>query len=115
MQFPPSQSISASLGSGHSLRSGSGSNQLELLSIEYSTREQTPPLATSKPVQAKKAKGKAKTAEKGKKTGKKKKNQVPAPYDSPAMSTRSKTTPQKHSPASHTRSKRKLPLPDLNA
>ncbi|CAN6325678.1 unnamed protein product [Urochloa humidicola] len=115
MQFPPSQSISASLGSGHSLRSGSGSNQLELLSIEYPTREQTPPLATSKSIQEKKAEGKAKTTEKGKKTAKKNKNQVPAPHGSPAMSTRSKTTPQKNSPASHTRSKRKLPLPDLNA
>ncbi|CAN6351982.1 unnamed protein product [Urochloa humidicola] len=110
MQFPPSQSASTSLGSGHSLRSGSGSNQLEQLSIEYlmlPTSENTPAPATSKPPKEKKAKGKTKAA------GKKKK-QVAAPHDSPAMGTRSKTTPQKHSPPAHTRSKRKLALPDLN-
>jgi hypothetical protein len=72
------------------------------------TRESTPPPATSKPRKDKKAKGKAKTA------GKNKKKQVLVPHDSPAMGTRSKTTPHKHSPASHTISKRKLPLPDLN-
>ncbi|CAN6163845.1 unnamed protein product [Urochloa humidicola] len=116
MQFPPSQSTSASLGSGHSLRSGSGSSQLEQLSIEYPmlpTSENTPSPATSKPPTEKKAKGKTKAATKKKSTSKKKK-QVAVPPDSPAMGTRSKATPQKHSPAAHTRSKRKLPLPDLN-
>ncbi|CAL4888506.1 unnamed protein product [Urochloa decumbens] len=116
MQFPPSQSASASLGSGHSLRSGSGSNQPEQLSIEYlmlPTSENPTPPATSKPPREKKAKGKTKAAAK-KSTTKKKKKQVAAPHDSPAMGTRSKTTPQKHSPAAHTRSKRKLALPDLN-
>ncbi|PAN51312.1 hypothetical protein PAHAL_9G584800 [Panicum hallii] len=51
MQFPP--------------RSGSGSNQLEQLSIEYPilpTRESTPPPATSKPRKEKKTKRKAKIA-----------------------------------------------------
>ncbi|KAG2600544.1 hypothetical protein PVAP13_5KG526114, partial [Panicum virgatum] len=97
MHFPP--------------RSGSGSNQPEPLSIEYPTLlacETTPPRAISKPTRKKAAKGKAKAA------GKKKKKEVFVPYDSPAMGTRSKTTPQKDSPASQTRSKRKLPLPDLN-
>jgi hypothetical protein len=90
-------------------RFGTGSNQLEILSIEYpmpSTRETTPPPTTSKATKEKKAKGKAKAASK-----KKKKKEVSVPHDSPAMGTRSRT-PQKHSPASHTRSKRKLP--DLN-
>ena len=71
------------------------------------THESTPPAAILKPTKEKKAKGKAATK-------KKKKNQVPVPHDSPAMGTRSKTTPHKDSPASHTRSKRKLSLPDLN-
>ncbi|CAO2165015.1 unnamed protein product [Urochloa humidicola] len=117
MQFPPSQSASTSLGSGHSLRSGSGSNQLEQLSIEYPmlpTSENTPPHATSKLPTEKKAKGKTKAAAKKKSTSKNKKKQVVVPHDSPVMGTRSKTTPQKHSPAAHTRSKRKLALPDLN-
>ncbi|CAN6183081.1 unnamed protein product [Urochloa humidicola] len=117
MQFPLSQSASTSLGSGHSLRSGSGSNQLEQLSIEYPmlpTSENTPPPATSKLPTEKKAKGKTKAATKKKSKSKNKKKQVVVPHDSPAMSTRSKTTPQKHSPAAHIRSKRKLALPDLN-
>jgi hypothetical protein len=91
-------------------RSGSGSNQLEPLSIKYlmiPTCEITPPPAISKSTREKIAKGKAKTA------GKKKKKEVSVPPDSPAMGTRSKT-PQKDSPTSDTRSKRKLPLPDLN-
>jgi len=95
----------------NSCRSASGSNQPEPLSIEYSTLlacETTPPRAISKPTRKKAAKGKAKEA------GKNKKKEVSVPYDSPAMGTRSKTTPQKDSPASQTRSKRKLPLPDLN-
>jgi len=102
-------------------RSGSGSNQPEPLSMEYPALpacETTPPPAISKPTTKKAAKGKAKepkgkaqTAKgKAKTTGKKKK--VSVPHDSPAMGTRSKTTPQKD--ASQTRSKRKLPLPDLN-
>ncbi|CAM0152741.1 unnamed protein product [Urochloa decumbens] len=115
MQFPPpSQSASASLGSGHSIRSASGSNQLESLAIEYpvqASRETTPPPTTSKPTKLKNAKGKGKAAPKKKKKSSSKKSQVPVPHDSPAMGTRSKT-PQ--SPASHTRSKRKIPLPDLN-
>jgi hypothetical protein len=90
-------------------RSGSGSNQPELLPIEY-----RPPPPTSKPLGEKKAKGKAKPAGKEKSSPKKKKKQVAAPHDSPAMGTRSKTTPHKHSPAAHSRSKRKLSLPDLN-
>ncbi|XP_025816380.1 uncharacterized protein LOC112893329 isoform X2 [Panicum hallii] len=94
------QTTSVSLGSRNSLRSRSGSNQLELLPA----RETTPPPATSKP-REKKAKGKA--------AGKKNKKEISVPHDSPAMSTRSKT-PQQDSPASHTRSKRKLPLTDLN-
>ncbi|CAN6339137.1 unnamed protein product [Urochloa humidicola] len=112
MHFPPSQSASISLGSGHSLRSGSGSNQLEPLSIEYPmvAGETTPPLATTKSRKEKKAtKGTTKGAGK-----KKKKKQVLVPHDSPAMGTRSKT-PQKNSPSSHTRSKRKLSLPDPNS
>ncbi|CAL4892309.1 unnamed protein product [Urochloa decumbens] len=110
--LPTGQSASATLEYGDSLRSGSGSNQLEFLSIVYpmlpATRENTPPPASSKPGKEKKAKGKAKT------TGKNKKKEVPVPHDSPAMGTRSKTTFHNHSPASHTRSKRKLSLPDLN-
>jgi hypothetical protein len=66
-----------------------------------------------KPPGEKKAKGKAKAAGK-KKSNPKKKKQGATPHDSPAMGTRSKTTPHKHSPAAHTRSKRKLSLPDLN-
>jgi hypothetical protein len=60
----------------------------------------------------KKAKGKVKAVEKkmNKALGKKKKK-VPVPPESLAMCIRSKT-PQRSSPASHTRSKRKLP--DLN-
>jgi hypothetical protein len=88
-------------------RFGTGSNQLETLSIEYpmpSTCEKTPPPTTSKATKEKKAKGKSKAASK-------KKKEVSVPHDSPAMGTRSRT-PQKHSPASHTRSKRKHP--DLN-
>ncbi|KAG2649860.1 hypothetical protein PVAP13_1NG134500 [Panicum virgatum] len=57
MQFRLSQSGSVTLGSGHSPRSGSGSNQLEQLSIEYpilTTRGSTPPPATSKPTKEKK-------------------------------------------------------------
>jgi hypothetical protein len=98
-------------------RSGSGSNQPELLSIEYPmlpTSENTPPPPIAKPPGEKKAKGKAKAAGKNNGSPKKKKKQVAVPHDSPAMGTRSKTTPHKHSPATHTRSKRKLPLPDLN-
>ena len=45
--------------------------------------------------------------------GKKKKKIILVPHDSPAIGTRIKT-PQKQSPTSHTRSQRKLPLPDLN-
>ena len=78
------------------------------------THESTPPPATSKPTKEKKAKGKAKIVGTEKTTGKLKKKQVLVPHDSPAMGTRSKTNPHKHSPASHTRSKRKLSLPDLN-
>ena len=91
-------------------RSGNGSNQLDPLAIKYpmlSTRETTPPPVTSKPTKEKKAKEKAKAV------GNKKKKIISVPSDSLAMGTRSKT-PQKQSPASHTRSKRKLPLPDLN-
>ena len=94
-------------------KSGSGSNQPEPLSMEYPTLpacETTTPPAISKPTTKKAAKGKAKAA--GKK--KKKKKEVSVPHDSPAMGTRSKTTPRKDSPASQTRSKRKLPLLDLN-
>ena len=94
----------------HMCRSGSGSNQLDPLAIEYpmlSARETTPPPATSKTTKGKKAKEKAKAA------GKKKKKIISVPHDSPAMGTRSKTS-QKQSPTSHTRSQRKLPLPDLN-
>ena len=54
-----------------------------------------------------------KAKEKAKAVGNKKKKIISVPSDSLAMGTRSKT-PQKQSPASHTRSKRKLPLPDLN-
>ena len=79
------------------------------------TRESTPPAAISKPTKEKKAKGKAKTEGKAKPATKKKKNnQVPVLHDSPAMGTRSKTTSHKDSPTSHTRSKRKISLPDLN-
>ena len=91
-------------------RSGNGSNQLDPLAIKYpmlSTRETTPPPVTSKPTKEKKAKEKAKA------TGKKKKKIILVPHDSPAIGTRIKT-PQKQSPTSHTRSQRKLPLPDLN-
>ncbi|CAN6324900.1 unnamed protein product [Urochloa humidicola] len=112
MHFPPSQSASISLGSGHSLRSGSGSSQLDPVSIEYpmiAAGETTPPPATTKSRKEKKVtKGTTKA------TGKKKKKQVLVPHDSPAMGTRSKT-PQKDSPSSHTRSKRKLSLLDLNS
>ena len=93
-------------------KSGSGSNQPEPLSMEYPTLpacETTTPPAISKPTTKKAAKGKAKAAGK-----KKKKKEVSVPHDSPAMGTRSKTTPRKDSPASQTRSKRKLPLPNLN-
>jgi hypothetical protein len=68
--------------------SGSVSNQPELLPIEY-----RPPPPTSKPPGEKKAKWKAKPAGKKKSNPKKKKKQVAAPHDSPAMGTRSKTTP----------------------
>jgi hypothetical protein len=98
-------------------RSGSGSNQPELLSIEYSIppiSENTPPPPIAKPPGEKKAKGRAKAAGKKSNPKKNKKKQVVAPHDSPAMGTRSKTTPHKHSPAAHTRNKRKLSLPDLN-
>ena len=106
-------------------RSGSGSNQPEPLSMEYPALpacETTPPPAISKPTTKKAAKGKAKepkgkaqTAKgKAKAARKKKKKKVSVPHDSSAMGTRSKTTPQKDSPASQTRSKRKVPLPDLN-
>jgi hypothetical protein len=81
-------------------RSGSGSNQLELLPAH----ETTPPPATTKP-REKKAKGKA--------AGKKNKKEISVPHDSLAVRTRSKI-PQQDNPASHTRSKRKLPLTDLN-
>ncbi|PVH64127.1 hypothetical protein PAHAL_2G194700 [Panicum hallii] len=80
--------------------SGSGSNQLELLPAH----ETTPPPATTKP-REKKAKGKA--------AGKKNKKEISVPHDSLAVRTRSKI-PQQDNPASHTRSKRKLPLTDLN-
>ena len=93
-------------------RSGSGSNQPEPLSMEYPTLpacETTTPPAISKPTTKKAAKGKAKAARK-----KKKKKKVSVPHDSLAMGTRSKTIPRKDSPASQTRSKRKLPLSDLN-
>ncbi|KAG2584478.1 hypothetical protein PVAP13_6KG308306 [Panicum virgatum] len=90
MHFPP--------------RSGSGSNQPEPLSMEYPALpacETTPPPAISKPTTKKAAKGKAKepkgkaqTAKgKAKAAGKKKKKKVSVPHDSPAMGTRSKTTP----------------------
>ncbi|WVZ79435.1 hypothetical protein U9M48_027013 [Paspalum notatum var. saurae] len=104
----------------NSLRSAHGSNQPELLSIEYpvlSLGQTTPPSATSIPTKEKKkatGKGKGKAAGKGKGKAKeqgKKKKKIPVLPDSPAMSTRSKT-PQRQSPAAHTRSKRKLP--DLN-
>ena len=101
----------------HMCRSGSGSNKIEQLCIEYPmlpTHESTPLAAILKPTKEKKAKEKAKTEGKAATKKKKKKNQVPVPHDSPAMGTRSKTTPHKDSPASHTRSKRKLSLPDLN-
>ena len=64
-------------------------------------------------LQKKNAKGKVKAVEKkkNKAAGKKKKKEVPVPPESPSMCTRSKT-PQRSSPAAHTRSKRKLP--DLN-
>ena len=78
------------------------------------THESTPLAAILKPTKDKKAKGKAKTEVKAATKKKKKKNQVPVLHDSPAMDTRSKTTPHKDSPASHTRSKRNLSLPDLN-
>ena len=77
------------------------------------TRESTPPPTTLKPTKEKKTKGKAKTVGRAQTTGKKMK-QVPVPHDSPAMGTRSKTTPHKDSPTSHTRSKRKISVPDLN-
>jgi hypothetical protein len=78
------------------------------------TRENTPPPLIAKPPGEKKAKGEAKAAGKKKSNPKKKKKQVAMPHDSPAMGTRSKTTPHKHSPAAHTRSKRKISLPDLD-
>jgi hypothetical protein len=71
-------------------KSGSGSNQLELLLAH----ETTPPPATSK-LREKKAKGKA--------AEKKNEKEVSVPHDSPAMSTGSKT-PQQDSPTSHSRS-----------
>ncbi|WVZ59243.1 hypothetical protein U9M48_009422 [Paspalum notatum var. saurae] len=119
MHFPPSQRASISMDS-NSLRSTHGSNQPELLSIEYpvlSLGQTTPPSATSIPTKEKKkatGKGKGKAAGKGKGKAKeqgKKKKKIPVLPDSPAMSTRSKT-PQRQSPAAHTRRKRKLP--DLN-
>ena len=85
-------------------KSGSGSNQPEPLSMEYPTLpacETTTPPAISKPTTKKAAKGKAKIAGK-----KKKKKEVSVPHDSPAMGTRSKTTPQKDSPASQTKQKK---------
>ena len=80
----------------HMCRSGSGSNQIEQLCIEYPmlpTHESTPPAAILKPTKEKKAKGKAKTEVKAATKKKKKKNQVPVLHDSPAMGTRSKTPP----------------------
>ncbi|PVH36263.1 hypothetical protein PAHAL_6G034900 [Panicum hallii] len=81
-------------------KSESGSNQLELLPA----RETTPLPTTSKP-REKKTRGKA--------AGKKNKKEVSLPHDNPAMSTRRKI-PQQDSCASHTKSKRKLSLADLN-
>ena len=72
-------------------RSESGSNQPEPPACET-----TPPPAISKPTTKKAAKGKAQTAKgKAKAVGKKKKKkkEVSVPHDSPAMCTRSKTTP----------------------
>ncbi|KAJ1263687.1 hypothetical protein BS78_09G205100 [Paspalum vaginatum] len=91
MHFPPSQCASTSKDS-NSLRSRRGSNQLDLLSIEYpmlSLGQTTPPPATSMPTKEKKkatgeGKGKAKAQ------GKKKKKEIPVLPNSPAMSTRSK-------------------------
>ena len=76
--------------------------------------ETTPPPAISKPTTKKAAKGKAKepkgnaqTAKgKAKAAGKKKKKEVSVLHDSPAMGTRSKTTPQKDSPVSQTKQKK---------
>ena len=96
----------------HMCRSGSGSNQIEQLCIEYPmlpTHESTPPAAILKPTKEKKAKEKAKTEGKAATKKKKKKNQVPVPHDSPAMGTRSKTTPHKDSSASHTKAKESFP------
>lgn len=89
-------------------RSGHGSNHPEALSVEYLVLSlgTTTTTTTSMPTKdKKKAKGKAKAQ------GKTRKNKVSVAPDSPAMSTRSRT-PQRQSPAAHTRSKRKLP--DLN-
>jgi hypothetical protein len=88
-------------------RSGHGSNHPEAPSIEYPVLSLgTTTTTTSMPTKdKKKAKGKAKAQ------GKTRKNKVSVAPDSPAMSTRSRT-PQRQSPAAHTRSKRKLP--DLN-
>jgi hypothetical protein len=72
-----------------------------------STQENAAALPSSKPAKENKGKRKAKAVGK-----KRKKEAVPAPHDSPAMGTRSKTTAN-NSLASHTQSKRKI-LPDLN-
>ncbi|KAJ1274637.1 hypothetical protein BS78_05G076800 [Paspalum vaginatum] len=112
MQFPP--------------RSGHGSNQPKPLSIDYPVLTLSP--TTFMPTEEKnKSKGKKKAQVKKKAPGKKKAEGKKAPGkkkaegkkkilvlpDSPAMSTRSKT-PQKESPAAHTKSKRKLSEFDLN-
>ena len=63
----------------HMCRSGSGSNQIEQLCIEYPmlpTHESTPPAAILKPTKEKKAKEKAKTE--GKASTKKKKKKTTA-------------------------------------
>lgn len=106
MHFPSNQGASASLGTNPE-RFGHGSNHPEALSIEYPVLSLgTTTTTTSMPTKdKKKAKGKAKAQ------GKTRKNKVSVAPDSPAMSTRSRT-PQRQSPAAHTRSKRKLP--DLN-
>jgi hypothetical protein len=80
----------------------SGSNQPDLLAIEYpsmSLGETTPTPSTSTPIEQKMDKRKAKAQVN------KKKNMVPVPPDSPAMASK---TPLNQSPAAHTRSKRKL-------
>ncbi|CAN6352238.1 unnamed protein product [Urochloa humidicola] len=107
MYFPPSQ------GRSTTLSSACGSNQPDVLSIDYPLPSscQTQPSAPSQPICKRKREGKTKAKEKAKKTNgavtTKKKNQplVPASPQSPAMCTRSKTP---DSPAMSTRSKRKL-------